>query len=86
MISTLEPHLKNLVKQHEEITERLSVTEVLFLTSDNTVLLLTQFEVCTVSYGPRGKTRFRDLQYALTKRCYIKILPANLTKQSSRTI
>lgn len=55
MISTLEPHLKNLVKQHEEITERLSVTEVLFLNSDNTVLLLTQFEVCTVSYGPRGK-------------------------------
>ncbi|RMX41246.1 hypothetical protein pdam_00012387 [Pocillopora damicornis] len=27
VISTLEPHLKNLVKQHEEITERLSVTE-----------------------------------------------------------
>lgn len=30
LIDTLEPHLKTLVKQHGEITEKLSATEVLF--------------------------------------------------------
>ena len=40
LISILEPHLKELVKQHGEISDRLSVTEVMWYKLIISIILL----------------------------------------------